>query len=192
MALTIKTIFESLMSFPKTTVIMIAVHYNTPYITKTTGMIKHEALISLSPTEIAENYHNENWWEYIYEATRHYISPDTPIFYMKNGINSDSSLKTINIFINERNPLNKVAFDLKNFEEEYCEFKEYGGNGKTEIYYIDKLAEILAEYVIKTEVVHPYTVEYFSDVLYDKLDKWRTTLIDPPTHNTGRYQKERY
>ena len=198
MTLTIRTAFESLMSLPKTTLIYLAVHYSSAYtyVTATTSdeprTIKQETLLSVSQPEIVENYHNEKWWKYIYETTKHYVSPDTPVYYMSNVNNTDNKVRMVKIFVCERNPLNKIAFDLKNFEEEYYEFKEYGGNGKTEIYYIDKLAEILAEYVIKTEVVRPSTVEYFSDVIYDKLDDWRTTIIDPPTHKTGRYQKERY
>ena len=184
MALTIKTAFESLMSLPKTTFIYLAVHYSSAYVTIKDSdeprTVKQEMLLSLSQPEIVENYHNQKWWKYIYEATKHYVSPDTPVYYMTNVNNTDDKIRMVKIFVCERNPVNKIAFDLKNFEDSYYEFKEYGGNGLTEITFIDKLAEIFTEYAIKTEVVRPSTVEYFTDLMFDKLDDWRTDLLDYP------------
>ena len=179
MALTIKTAFESLMSLPKTTFIYLAVHYSSAYVSNITSdeprTVKQETLLSISQPEIVKYYHNRKWWKYIYEATKHYVSPDTPVYYMTN-VNS----KAIKIFVCERNPVNKIAFDLKNFEDSYYEFKEYGGIDLTEINFIDKLAEIFVEYAIKTQIVRPSTVEYFTETMFDKLDDWRTDLLDYP------------
>ena len=192
MALTIKTAFEAMMMQDKTTSIYLAVHYSSAYVTMTNKdeprTVKQETLLSLSQPEIAKNYHNKKWWDYIYEATKHYVSPDTPVYYIANTKDPHYNVRIFKIFVCERNPLNKIAFDLKNFEEDYYEFHEYGGNGKTEIDYIDKLAEIFVEYAIKSEIVRPSTVEYFSDIIYDKLDDWRTKLLDYPQQTI----KERY
>ena len=183
MALTIQTAFESLMSLPKATFIYLAVHYSTAYISMRTEeprVIKEETLLSLSPTEIADNYHNAKWWKHIYETTKHYIEPNTPVYYMANVNNTNDKVRMVKIFVCERNPINKIAFDLKNFEDSYYEFKEYGGNGLTEIDFIDKLAKIFTEYAIKTGIVRPSTIEYFTDSMFDKLDDWRTDLLDYP------------
>ena len=187
MTLTVKTALESLMTFPKTTLISLVVHYRTPYVEKT-GMIKQETLLSISQPEIAKYYYDNNWWNYVYEASKHYIRPDTPIYYIENKVDTGSKRRTVKIIINERNPLNKISFDLKNFEESYDEFNNFGGNGLTEINFIDKLAEIFTEYAIKTEVIRPSTVEYLTDKIYDILDDWRTSLIDYPRPTV----KERY